>query len=72
VDRWKPGGPVPSELTENFAYLPFGGGRRKCIGTFMAVHVHIIRELHTLDDMQEWVLYVSVPCALLEGLNDHI
>ncbi len=32
-DRFSMEGPVPSETTENFNYLPFGGGRRKCIGT---------------------------------------
>ncbi|KAL3130704.1 hypothetical protein ABBQ38_000053 [Trebouxia sp. C0009 RCD-2024] len=42
VDRWRPDGPPPNESSENFAYLPFGGGRRKCIGDQFALSEAIV------------------------------
>ncbi|KAG2433939.1 hypothetical protein HYH02_012484 [Chlamydomonas schloesseri] len=42
-DRFGPlDGPMPNEVTENFAYLPFGGGRRKCIGDQFAIFEAVV------------------------------
>ncbi|PSC75082.1 cytochrome P450 superfamily [Micractinium conductrix] len=36
-DRFPVDGPTPNEQTHDFKYLPFGGGRRKCIGDQFAL-----------------------------------
>lgn len=41
-DRFPVDGPIPNEVTEVYNYLPFGGGRRKCIGEPAAPEAHTL------------------------------
>ncbi|EFJ40130.1 hypothetical protein VOLCADRAFT_100143 [Volvox carteri f. nagariensis] len=65
-DKFKPerfgplDGPIPNEVTENFGYLPFGGGRRKCIGDQFALFEALVA-LAMLVRRYDFVLDTSKP-----------
>ncbi|KAL1204949.1 Protein LUTEIN DEFICIENT 5 [Cardamine amara subsp. amara] len=41
-ERWPLDGPNPNETNQNFSYLPFGGGQRKCIGDMFASFENVV------------------------------
>ncbi|KAM1095910.1 hypothetical protein EV1_010775 [Malus domestica] len=41
-ERWPLDGPNPNETNQNFRYLPFGGGPRKCLGDMFATFETVV------------------------------
>nr|KYP47625.1 Cytochrome P450 97B2 [Cajanus cajan] len=41
-ERWALDGPNPNETNQNFKYLPFGGGPRKCVGDLFASYETVV------------------------------
>ncbi|GLC45871.1 hypothetical protein PLESTB_001447900 [Pleodorina starrii] len=76
-DKFKPerfgplDGPVPNEVTENFAYLPFGGGRRKCIGDQFALFEALVALAMLLRRYDFVVDATKPPVGMTTGATIH-
>jgi beta-ring hydroxylase len=69
-DRFPLDGPIPNEVTEAFNYLPFGGGKRKCIGALALLGLRLMDARTSLGKRLKHALIVPAgdQFALVESI----
>jgi hypothetical protein len=63
-------GPIPNEITTDFAYLPFGGGKRKCIGDQFALFESLVA-LSMIMRRYEFTLAPGEKVGMTTGATIH-
>uniref|UniRef100_A0A7N1A9E0 Cytochrome P450 n=1 Tax=Kalanchoe fedtschenkoi TaxID=63787 RepID=A0A7N1A9E0_KALFE len=70
-ERWPLDGPNPNETNQNFSYLPFGGGPRKCVGDMFATFENITAVAMLVRQFNFQLALGAPPVGLTTGATIH-
>ncbi|KAL5836835.1 hypothetical protein ACOSQ3_014004 [Xanthoceras sorbifolium] len=70
-ERWPVDGPNPNETNQNFRYLPFGGGPRKCVGDMFASFETIVAVAMLVQRFNFQMALGAPPVEMTTGATIH-
>ncbi|XP_019198868.1 PREDICTED: protein LUTEIN DEFICIENT 5, chloroplastic [Ipomoea nil] len=70
-ERWSIDGPNPNETNQNFSYLPFGGGPRKCIGDMFATFETVVAVAMLIRRFEFQLAIGAPPVEMTTGATIH-
>lgn len=70
-ERWPLDGPNPNETNQNFSYLPFGGGPRKCVGDMFATFETVVATAMLVRRFNFQIALGAPPVEMTTGATIH-
>ncbi|KAJ4954892.1 hypothetical protein NE237_011675 [Protea cynaroides] len=70
-ERWPLDGPNPTETNQNFSYLPFGGGPRKCVGDMFASFENMVAVAMLVRQFNFQMALGAPPVEMTTGATIH-
>ncbi|XP_022742926.1 protein LUTEIN DEFICIENT 5, chloroplastic-like isoform X3 [Durio zibethinus] len=70
-ERWPLDGPNPNETNQNFCYLPFGGGPRKCVGDMFASFETVVAVAMLVQRFNFQMALGAPPVEMTTGATIH-
>ncbi|KAK4771560.1 hypothetical protein SAY87_032092 [Trapa incisa] len=70
-ERWPLDGPNPNETNQNFCYLPFGGGPRKCVGDMFATFETVVAVAMLVRRFDFQIAVGAPPVKMTTGATIH-
>lgn len=70
-ERWPLDGPNPNETNQNFKYLPFGGGPRKCVGDMFATFETVVAVAMLVQRFNFQIALGAPPVEMTTGATIH-
>ncbi|ONK79512.1 uncharacterized protein A4U43_C01F7110 [Asparagus officinalis] len=70
-ERWPLDGPNPNETNQNFSYLPFGGGPRKCVGDMFATFETVVATAMLVRRFNFQIAVGAPPVEMTTGATIH-